>query len=286
MGALDGKVAVITGSTRGLGLAIAQAYAREGASVVVAGRTQDAVDKAIDLLKQQGAHVGGLPTDVADLSQVRTLGRYAVEAFDKIDIWVNDAGIGGVYGPTLAIEPEEFERVLYTNIFGTYHGSLVALRHFTAQGTGGKLINLLGRGDTSPVPFQNAYGSSKTWVRSFTLALAKENAKSGIGIYAFNPGLVNTDLLRKVDVVKGYDSQLKRFSTIIRWWANPPTVPAEKAVWLASSATDGKTGMEVRVLGTKQIIAGLLRDLGRRFSRQPMPDTSLDLKLVPPASSL
>jgi len=281
MGVLEGKVAVITGSTRGLGLAIAQAYAREGAAVMLAGRSEGDLAQAVEDLRRQGAKASGQSTDVSDLAQVRALAEAAVQTFGRIDVWVNNAGLGGVYGPTLAIEPEQFEKVLRTNILGEYYGSLVALQHFRAQESGGKLINLLGRGDDGPVAYQNAYASSKIWVRSFTLALAKENAaQKNIGIYAFNPGLVNTNLLRKIDVVEGYERRLKAFSTIIRWWANPPTVPAEKAVWLASSATDGKTGLVVKLLSPRKLLGGVLNDLRRRIRREPAPDTSLDLTLV------
>lgn len=73
---------------------------------------------------------------------------------------------------------------------------------------------------------------------------------------------------------------MKAFSTIIRWWANPPTVPAEKAVWLASSATDGKTGLVVKLLSPRKLLGGVLNDLRRRIRREPAPDTSLDLTLV------
>jgi len=283
MGVLEGKVAVITGSGRGLGLAIAQAYAREGAAVVLASRSSAALQEAAEALERQGARASWQVTDVGDLEQVKALADHAVKMFGKIDIWVNNAGYGGVYGPTAAIDPEDFERVTRTNIFGEYYGSWVALQHFLVQGTGGKLINLLGRGDTTPVPLQNAYASSKAWVRNFTLALAKEYKKKGIGIYALNPGLVDTDLLRKVSVVRGYEKKLRVFSTIIRIWANPPSVPAEKAVWLASAATDGKTGLEVRVLTPGKQLAGVLRELRRIAQRQPPRDTSIKLKIKAPS---
>ncbi|MGI9061868.1 MAG: SDR family NAD(P)-dependent oxidoreductase [Ktedonobacteraceae bacterium] len=284
MGMLDEKVAVITGSSRGLGLAIAQAYAREGAAVVLSGRSATALMRTVDALQQQGARASWQNTDVGDLSQVKTLADHAIQTFGKIDIWVNNAGISSVYGPTVACDPQEFESVMRTNILGEYHGSLVAMQYFLARGKGGKLINLLGRGDKEPVPYQNAYASSKAWVRNFTLALAKENAKTGIGIYAFNPGLVNTDLLRKVDVVEGFEAKLKPFSTIIRLFANLPSVPAEKAVWLASAATDGKTGLEVKVLGPRVLLGGVLQELRRKITHQPMPDTSVELKSVVPYS--
>ncbi len=81
--------------------------------------------------------------------------------------------------------------VLRTNVYGVYHGSLVALRYFESR-SGGKLINILGQGDRRPQPFANTYSSSKAWVRSFTQGLVKEYAKSGVDILAFNPGLMYT----------------------------------------------------------------------------------------------
>jgi len=108
---------------------------------------------------------------------------------------------------------------------------------------GGKLINLLGRGDKEPVPFQSAYASSKTW----------------------NPGLVLTDMITKVEAIAGYEERMKPFETITRMWGKPPAVPAARVVRLASSATDGKTGIEVQVLGFGIVIGGAVRELFRRM---------------------
>lgn len=285
MGILEGKVAVITGSSRGLGLAIAEAYAREGAKVVLAARTQKAVNEAVQSLTARGYQASGAACDVGDFEQVKSLAAHAIQTYGKIDVWVNNAGVAGVFGPSAHIPRERFERVFQTNIMGTYYGSMVALEQFVPQGSG-KLINLLGRGDDGPVKFQNAYGSSKYWVKSFTLALAKEYANSGIGIYAFNPGLVDTDMLRQVESLEGYEKQLSRLSTIIRWWGNPPEVPAERALWLASPATDGKTGLVENVLGRRRIIGGLLRDLVRKARRDTMPDTSLNITSIKPTMHL
>ena len=286
MHTLEKKVAVVTGSSKGLGLAIAQAFAHEGASVVLSGRSAQALKNAVAELEQQGVQASWMLADVSDLEQVKALAKHTVEEFGRIDIWVNNAGYAGVYGPTIEIDPQDFERVIRTNILGEYYGSLVAVQQFLAQGGGGKLINLLGRGDKTPVAFQNAYGSSKAWVRNFTLALAKEQKKSGIGIFAFNPGLVETDLLRKVDVVQGYEKQLKGFGAIIRLWANPPVVPAERVVWLASAATDGKTGLEVQVLTPRKQLVGALRELRRLLKHEPARDTSVSVKLVSSHQSL
>lgn len=280
MTTLAGKVAVITGASRGLGLAIAQTYAQAGAAVVLAARSVDAVQREADALNAAGFRAAAFGCDVGDKAQVDALAAFAVATFGQFDIWVNNAGVAGVYGPTVDVPVPRFEAVIQTNILGAYYGSHAAIEHFLPRKTG-KLINLLGRGDDGPVKYQNAYGPSKIWIRSFTLGLAQEYKDSGIGVYAFNPGLVDTDLLRQVDAVAGYEDKLKFFGTIIRLWANPPAVPAEKALWLASSATDGKTGLVVSVLSKQRLAAGIVRELGRRLRRQPIPETALQITSVP-----
>ncbi len=281
MGQLAGKVAVITGASRGLGLAIAQTYAREGAAIVIAARSSAQIEKVVGQLRASGAQASGLPCDVGDLAQVRALADHAIATFGQIDIWVNNAGIASVFGPTTSIPVDRFERVVHTNILGTYYGSMVALEHMLPRKSG-KLINLLGRGDDGPVKYQNAYASSKIWINSFTKALSQEHKTDGVGIFAFNPGLVDTDMLRQLEAVAGYEAKLKPLSTVIRWWANDADVPANKALWLASSATDGKTGLVVKVLNTREVITGLLRDVGRRLTRQPRRDATLSITSIPP----
>jgi NAD(P)-dependent dehydrogenase (short-subunit alcohol dehydrogenase family) len=283
MRVLENKVAVITGGTRGLGLAIAQTYATEGAAVVIASRSQTSIDKAVATLRDNGRPVAGIACDVGDLSQVEALASFTVETFGKIDIWVNNAGLSAPYGPTAAIPTSAFMNVINTNIVGVYNGSTVALRYMLPR-LSGKLINLLGRGDTEKkgIKFQNAYSASKIWVHSFTSALAKEYKGSGVDIFAFNPGLVNTDLMRHVEAIKGYEQRLKPLETVLRLWANPPEVPAQKALWLASSATDGKSGMIVNLSNPAHLLAGAVRDLLRHLSGKPAPDTSLDIRTIAP----
>jgi glucose 1-dehydrogenase len=281
MNLLADKVAVITGSTRGLGLGIAKAYAAEGAAVVIAGRTQATLDTALADLKASGARVGGIVCDVADLKQVEALGAFAVETFGALDIWVNNAGLSAPYGPTALTPPDGFMKVINTNIIGLYNGSLVALRYLLPKHKG-KLINLLGRGDTKGVKFQNAYSASKTWVRTFTITLAEENKDSGLEVMAFNPGLVDTDMLRHVEAIQGYEQRVKPLENVIRLWANPPELPAQKAVWLASNATDGKNGLVFSLLSPQHLLVGILRDTVRRLLRRPARDTSLDIQTITP----
>lgn len=282
MSVLEDKVAVITGGSRGFGLAIVEAYASEGAKVVIGSRSEDVVSRAVEHFQQHGYEVSGLSTDVGEFSQVQALADHAVDTFGHIDIWVNNAAVAGVYGPTIHVPIEDFLQTTQTNIMGVYYGSSVAMQHFMSQGYG-KLINILGRGSRSPSPFQNAYASSKAWIRNFTLTLAKEYRGSGIGVFAYNPGLMDTDMLRHIDVIAGYEERVKPFETIIRMWAKSPTAATEKAVWLASQATDDRTGLEARAMGTLGFISGILREVIMRLLRKPKPEATLSLRTVQPA---
>ncbi len=281
MGMLENKVAVITGSSRGLGLAIARAYAQEGAAIVLSSRSAANLEQAASGLSASGAKVSAFACDVGDPIQIHALAEHALASFGRLDVWVNNAAQPGPYGPTVQIAPDRFIQVLRTNIFGTYYGSLEAVRHFLAQGSG-KLINILGRGDSGPEAMQNAYTSTKAWVRSFTLALAKESAGSGVGVFAFNPGLMLTEFMTNIEVISGYEERLKPLEWVLRVWGNSPDKPARKAVWLASSATDGKTGLYVKTISPASMLAGLLRDRLRSLAGRPAPGVKLDVSTLPP----
>jgi NAD(P)-dependent dehydrogenase (short-subunit alcohol dehydrogenase family) len=281
MDRLMGKVAVITGGTRGIGLALAQAFAAEGASVFVASRSPASVEQAVSQLRQAGYQAGGAATDVADFTQMQALAETAVKEFGRLDIWVNNAGVAGPYGPTVQVDPGTFLEVVQTNILGVYYGSIVALKHFMGQGQG-KLINLLGYGAKGAAPYQNAYGSSKAWVRRFTQSLAQETRDSGVGVFAFSPGMVLTDLLTHVEAIQGSEARLKNFPVVLRILAQPPEAVTDKAVWLASSATDGKTGLEVFTASSGRMMLGALREGWRSLLKQSAPSIELNIKAIPP----
>jgi NAD(P)-dependent dehydrogenase (short-subunit alcohol dehydrogenase family) len=282
---LKNKVAVITGSTRGLGLAIAKRYSEAGASVVVSSRTVEAVENTVAKLQDMGFQIAAKAGDAGDLKHIQDLAQLAIDTFGKIDIWVNNAGVSAPYGPTIQIDHNVFQRVIQTNILGTYYGSMVALDHFLKQDGVGKLINVLGRGARRPAPMQNAYGSSKAWMLSFSLALAQENKDTNVGIYVFSPGMVDTDLLRKPRVLAGYESKIEPLKTVMRFWANSPDVPARKAVWIASSATDGRTGLHIRVLSPARMILGVLKASLRSITQRPVHPIELEIETISPKNS-
>lgn len=279
---LKDKVAVITGGTRGLGRAIAQTYARAGANVVIASRSHQSVKLAVDSLRAEGYPATGLACDVADFAQVEVLAEHAIQTFGHMDIWVNNAGLSAPYGPTVHIPAEHFMKVVGTNIVGTYNGSVIAMRHFLKRKRG-KLINVLGRGDTGAIPMQNAYSSSKAWIRNFTKVLAREYKDSGIEVMGFNPGLVRTEFLSSVQVVRGYETKLNPLRYVVMLWGNEVEVPAQKALWLASSATDGKTGLLAKVLTSGFMISRLITVPLSRLLRNHNELMELNITSIEPA---
>jgi glucose 1-dehydrogenase len=282
MGALDGRVVVITGGTRGLGLAIARAAGAAGASVVVSSRSPESVARAVADLDAAGVRAAGIAGDVGSLVDVEALAAHAIATFGRFDVWVNNAGSTAPYGPTAHVPPGDFAAATRSIVFGTYHGSIVALRHFLPSRSG-KLINLLGWGDKRPVPFQNAYASGKAWVRSFSLALAEEYRDSGVGVFAYNPGMLRTDLILKVPVVAGYEAMLKSMPTVVRLLARDPEEAASEVVRLASAATDGRTGIEVQSTKPIRIAARFLGDRIARLFRRASADARIEVRSVPPA---
>ncbi len=283
MNTLNRKVVVVTGASRGLGKAIATLFAREGAKVVLAARSQKDIEQNVADLRGEGGEAVSFACDVSDPQQVEALADFAIQTYGHFDVWVNNAGVAGPYGATVDLSPEQFLSVLRTNMFGVYHGSRVAMRHFLPRKSG-KLINILGAGSKKPAPNQNAYGSSKAWIRVFTLALASESRKSGVGVYALQPGLMDTDLLTEVVTFPEHEKRLRGIMPfLIRAAGRKPEVAARKALWLASSATDGKTGLDVRVGSSLGFLVSFLREGMRGLLHLPARPIEMNISVIPSA---
>jgi glucose 1-dehydrogenase len=237
----------------------------------------------VDELKAKGLEAVAFPCDVSDPNQVEALARFTIEKYGHFDIWVNNAGTAGPYGASMDLTIDQFLGVLQTNIFGDYYGSTISMSHFLGRRSG-KLINILGAGSRGPVPNQNAYGSTKAWIRVFTLALAKEYKNSGVGVYALQPGLMETDLLTDIVTFKDQEKRLLKFMPLlIRAAGKKPEIAARKALWLASSATDGKTGLDVRVGSGFSFLFGFLREGLRSLLHLPARKVEMNIKIIPSA---
>lgn len=192
-----GRVIVITGSTRGIGYGLADAFLGYGCRVVICGRTQESTDHAVVQLAEQHdpERVYGKPCDVRLYPQVEALWEAAVKRYGAIDIWINNAGVGT--GQLLLWEhpPDEMASLYETNVLGTLHGIKVAMQGMLVQGHGA-LYNMEGLGsDGRRVTGLTLYGSTKRAVRYLTAGLVAETKRTSILVGSLLPGMVVTDLL-------------------------------------------------------------------------------------------
>jgi len=212
---------VITGSTRGIGFAAAKRLLQEGHAVTICSEDEADVSRALEALEQAGLKARGRRCDISSETDVAALLDFARADGNDLDAWINNAGMPGVTGRTDELPTSYLRRVIAVNIQGTCLGSVHALRVFHAQGHG-RLLNVIGRGASSPVPFANAYGPSKTWIRTFTQAIARELRGTKIIAATFQPGLVHTKLTLEMTVVKGHEHRTKLLPAVQRYLANSP----------------------------------------------------------------
>lgn len=231
---------VITGSTRGLGLAAARRLLSEGHSVTISSESGVDVTETLEQLEKSGLQARGIRCDITVDEDVRSLVHFAREGGRDIDAWVNNAGTPGVTGRTEQVPVADLVKLIDVNIKGTCLCSVHALRAFRLQGHG-RLMNVTGRGAKSPVPFSNSYGPSKTWIRSFTLGMAHEVRGSKIAVCTFDPGLVRTELTLHVRVVRGHEHRTRYLGAMQRFLGNEPAVPGNAlARIVTSSIRNGK----------------------------------------------
>ena len=188
---LRGQVVVITGASSGIGRAAARAFARAGARLVLAARNEDALHAVAAECAQRGAHALVQRTDVAEAGAVEALARVAAEAFGRIDVWINNAGVG-IFGPFTHAGIELHRRVVETNLFGTMNAAAAVLPYFLEQRRGTMITNI-SLGGFAPVPFAAAYTAGKFGLRGFMAALRQEVADvPGIRLCSLFPSVIDT----------------------------------------------------------------------------------------------
>jgi len=252
MNKLENRVAVITGSTKGIGRAIAHEFVREGAKVVITSSRRENVDAAVSEFPKGSVY--GHVCDVTSYGEMEELVRAAVGRFGTIDCFINNAGISDTFASISDSDPVAWGRVIDTNLKGTYYGSRAAVRYFLSEGKRGKIINLAGSGTDkrSNTPFISAYGSTKSAIARFTFAIAEEYRNTPISIMLLHPGLIRTGMISPGQTTPEFARQLKTFNTILDIFSQSPDRAARYAVKIASSWSDGKTGLYLSALDGKQ----------------------------------
>ncbi len=190
---LSGKTAIVTGGTKGIGRAIAEALLREGMNVCISARHEDDIQRAVsDMggLDSEGG-ITGMACDVREFDEVRALVEHAVSEFGGLDILVNNAGIG-IFSTVEETSPEDFRAVLETNLFGVFYCCHVAIPEMKKRG-GGYVINISSLAGTNAHPKMAAYNASKFGLNGFSEALMQEIRHDNIKVSYIMPGSVNTE---------------------------------------------------------------------------------------------
>jgi NAD(P)-dependent dehydrogenase (short-subunit alcohol dehydrogenase family) len=249
---LEGKVAVVTGGTSGIGRAMALGLADAGADVVATGRREQQVNEAATEIEASGRKSLRIPSDVSDRASLEKLLAATLEAFGKVDILVNCAGIIK-RTPTLDLSEEEWNNILNTNLTGTLRASQIFGRHMIERGYG-RIVNIASLNSFVALTEVAAYAASKAGVAQLTRSLAVEWSKKGVTVNAIAPGVFRTDINAKLLDSTARGQELLMRTPMGRFGKTEELVGA--AIYLASDASSFVTG-EVLVVDGGFLASGV-----------------------------
>lgn len=246
---LEGKVAIITGGSRGIGFATAQAFLQEGATVILTASTPASAERAVEKLKAQypDSTVAGISPDLSDLRSVRDAFRKATETYGCVDILVNNAGVSEST-PFTEYTEEAFDKVMDLNVKGVFNATRAASECMVARGSGvilstSSMVSIYGQ------PSGIAYPASKFAVNGLTVSLARELGPKGIRVNAVAPGIIETDMMKAVpkEVIEPMIAQIP-----LRRLGRPEDI-AKAFVFLASDDASYITGVVLSVDGMARV---------------------------------
>jgi NAD(P)-dependent dehydrogenase (short-subunit alcohol dehydrogenase family) len=250
---LEGKVAVVTGGNAGIGEAIAKRFADEGASVVITGRRQQELDQVVNVIRLHKGTVLGVAGSVADEAHVQDIIRRTLDSFGKIDVLVNNAGIGAFGKRTHETDDATWANVMDVNVTGVFRMTRAVLPQMQKQGRG-TIINISSVASLVGLSGLAAYTASKGALDAFTRAVAVEYAQEGIRCNVVNPGLIDTpmaaSLMANPDMLQ---------SILAQYAIRRPGKPEEVAnliLYLASDESAWVTGTTFPIDGGMTVCKG------------------------------
>ncbi|NMM49940.1 glucose 1-dehydrogenase [Marinigracilibium pacificum] len=236
---LTDKVAIVTGASKGIGLAIAQILAMNGAKVVISSRKQEAVDEVADELKKQGFEAIGIAAHMGDMQQIDQLVEKTREVYGGIDIVVNNAAINPAYGPIKDVDSMIFDKIMDVNVKGPFELARKAYDSMKSRG-GGSVINISSIEGITPGPGLGLYSVSKSALIALTKVMAREWGRANVRCNVICPGLVKTKFSAALLEDK------KTFDHVMAKQALPKVAEPEDiaglALFLASEASSFCTG--------------------------------------------
>ena len=249
---LNGSVAIVTGSGRGLGRVYARGLAAAGAAVAVTGRSTEHVRETVQMIEAAGGRAIPVSFDVAEPDAAQHAVEEIQSQLGAVDVLVNNAGVGGPFDYSWEVDPELWWRTLEVNVRGTYLCSRAVLPGMIRRG-GGRIINLASHAGVFRWPAASAYSVSKAAVIKLTENLAVEVKRHNVSVFAFHPGLVDGGMTRAVLTAEAaIDSPAHLASTWVREQHEAgntvsPELAVESILFLASGAADVLSGRYLTV---------------------------------------
>lgn len=244
---VEGKVAIVTGGSRGIGESIAKALGQSGAKVAIASRKKEGLDAAADRLRAAGVDVLAQVCHTGKPDDVKALVERVVSTFGKVDILVNNAATNPHFGPLMTADEPAFDKTFEVNVKGYFHGIREVARHLVDRNAPGSIINIASVVGLGAAVMQGIYGMTKAAVISMTQTFAVELAASKIRVNAVAPGLVDTKFAAAIVHNKDIADRFIGKTPLGRY-AVPDEI-AGAVLYLASDASSFVTGQTVVVDG-------------------------------------
>ena len=247
-GSFDGKVALVTGASSGIGRATAMAFSREGAKVVAADVVTEGGEETVRIIQDSGGDAIFVKTDVSQANQVESLIKTAVATYGRVDCAHNNAGIEGAVAQTHEYLEDAWDSVMSINLKGVWLCMKYEIPQMLSQGNGA-IVNTASVAGLVGHPWQPAYVASKHGVTGLTKVAALENAARGIRVNSVCPGVIHTPMIdRFVSMSSYHDEESIVSREPVGRMGNPEEV-AEAVVWLCSDSASFVTGHNMTVDG-------------------------------------
>lgn len=252
-GRLAGRKILVTGASRGIGCAIAESFAAQGADLVISATSESSLESVNEALSTYQVEVRSVTADISQADDVNYLFAKSIEYFPDLDGVVNNAGIH-IGKPFTDYDMDEFDRIMKINVYSVFQLTQLAIRHMLSLGRG-KVINIASTAGKWESMNQAAYNTTKHAVVGLTRCVALENAKNNINVNAICPGIVETDLVYNAATLMEdtglTNDEVRRMieSRIPMGRMLQPREVADIAVYLASSEADGMTGQTITISG-------------------------------------
>jgi NAD(P)-dependent dehydrogenase (short-subunit alcohol dehydrogenase family) len=243
---LSGKVAIITGASRGIGFAIAESFAAAGAKVVLASRKQEALDQAAEEIQAKGGEAFPYAAHTGDPEAVQALVAACVERYEGVDILVNNAATNPHFGPLMTSEESHWEKILDVNLKGYFRMTKACVESMRGRG-GGKIINMASVAGMQHQQGMGIYGISKAGVLMLTRTLAVELAADNIQVNAIVPGFIQTRFSQVLWETPEIHQQI--IAQVPQKRIGQPEEVASLALYLASPTSNFTTGAVMLVDG-------------------------------------